>query len=318
MTTIKQGTPEWHGQRTNRITGTRCQRAFGEDQWASGSIEQQWDNLGRDMYREAHGLPQDPFPQGAMYAITYGKENEPRALEELKKMGYQIRQPSFVVHPEHDWLGMSPDGVLVKGKNGNVSAVEIKCPISKAVKDVKAQKRNYWHQMQLGMACMGIDEMLFFQWYENEHYQEWVSKDPEWEEIYIPKAKAFMDWYTEACKDPKNIARWSEDKEEPGVNYKQVDEDEESKELSETLTELKKLKERSTILEARKKDLSSVLVKRYGGAFSTPTVRCHMTQPKGRINYARLVKDQDIPVHILEGYRAEGEARIYTKLLEEN
>jgi putative phage-type endonuclease len=311
---IKQGTPEWHDQRKNRITGTRLPRAVKECMWAKGD---QWEALGRDIYREAHNLSQDPFDQRAMFAITYGSDHEPVALEQLKSMGYKITQPSFVVHPEHDWLGMSPDGVIVSGRNGKVSAVEIKCPQTKPVKNVQEQKRNYWHQMQMGMECMDIDEMLFFQWYEHEHYQEWVERDPRWAEIYIPKAKEFMDWYADASKDPKYIAMWSETKQEPGVNYKSVDDDDNTSELADVLTELNELNERKGLLDKRKKELSAEAVKKHGGAFSTSRVKCHMTQARGRINYARLVKDQDIPFDIMEGYRSEGDTRIYTKLLEE-
>ena len=60
-----------------------------------------------------------------------------------------------------------------------------------------------------------------------------------------------------------------------------------------------------------------MLIKKHGGAFGTSSVKCHMTQARGRINYSRLVKDQNIERDILEGYRSEGDSRIYTKLLEE-
>ena len=79
---IKQGTPEWHDQRKNRITGTRLPRAVKECAWAKGD---QWEALGRDIYREAHNLSQDPFDQRAMFAITYGKDHEPIALQQLKE-----------------------------------------------------------------------------------------------------------------------------------------------------------------------------------------------------------------------------------------
>jgi hypothetical protein len=315
MVQIQQGTAAWHEQRANRITGTRIPKAADECMWTKGD---QWEALGRDIYREAHHLTQDPFDQRAMFAITHGKNSEPLALATLERMGYKITQPSFVVHPKYNWLGMSPDGIMMKGRSGSVSAVEVKCPQTKPCTNVKDQKRNYWHQMQLAMECMDIDEMLFFQWYsDNEHYQEWVERDSRWAEIYIPKAQKFMDWYAEKSKDPTYIARWSETKEEPGINYKTVDEDSETSELASVLKELKQLKDRSVSLESRKKELSAMLIKKHGGAFGTSSVKCHMTQARGRINYSRLVKDQNIERDVLEGYRSEGDSRIYTKLIEE-
>lgn len=313
---IKQGSQAWHDQRSDRITGTRIPKAANECMWTKGD---QWEALGRDMYRESHKLTQDPFDPRALFAITHGKESEPKALKTLESMGYVVRQPSFIVHKKYDWLGMSPDGVLRKGRKGSISAVEVKCPQTKPCTNVKEQKRNYWHQMQLGMECMDIDEMLFFQWYSNdEHYQEWVERDENWADRYIPKAKEFMEWYKEKCKDPAFIARWSEDKTEPGINYKTIEEDAYTSELSSILTEQKEHKERLAFLDKRKKEVSAMLVKKHGGAFCTPTVKCHMTQARGRINYTRLVKDQDIPRDVLEGYRSEGDTRIYTRLVEEN
>ena len=41
-----------------------------------------------------------------------------------------------------------------------------------------------------------------------------------------------------------------------------------------------------------------------------------MTQARGRIDYTRLVKDQNIQRDVLEGYRSEGDTRIYTRLVE--
>ena len=311
---ITQGSQAWHDQRSNRVTGTRIPKAVNECQWTKGD---QREALGRDMYRESHRLTQDPFDQRAMYAITHGKNSEPIALKDLERLGYTIRQPSFIIHPKYDWLGMSPDGILIKGRGGKVSAVEVKCPQAKPVADVKKQKRNYWHQMQLGMECMDIEEMLFFQWYSHdEFYQEWVARDPSWADTYIPKAKEFMDWYKLKSKDPEYIAKWSQDKEEPGVNYRKVTEDSNTEELARILKELNEMTGRKSSLEKRKKELSAELIKKHSGAFSTPSVRCHMTQARGRIDYKKLVDDQDIPYEVLEGYRSEGDSRIYTKLME--
>jgi putative phage-type endonuclease len=315
MAKIKQGTPEWHEQRANRITGTRICKAAKECIWTKGD---QWESLGRDMYREANKLTQDPFNQFAMYAMKHGTDSEPLALATLSEMGYKITQPSFVIHPKHNWMGISPDGIIVQGRDGKVSAVEVKCPQGKPCTNVKEQKRNYWHQMQMAMECMDIDEMLFFQWYSNdEHYQEWIERDRSWAETYIPKAEDFMVWYNEKRIDPNYIERWNQEKEEPGINYKAVDDEDDTSELASVLKELKELKDKISILDERKKILSAVLIAKHGGAFSTSQVKCHMTQARGRINYARLVKDQEIPVDVMESYRSEGDSRVYTKLLEE-
>ena len=70
-------------------------------------------------------------------------------------------------------------------------------------------------------------------------------------------------------------------------------------------------------LDTVKKELSKKLIDQHKGAFRTPSVKCHLTQTRGRVNYSKLVKDQDIPFHVVEEYRAEGDSRIYTKLTEQ-
>ena len=316
MTQIQQGTPEWHAMRSNRVTGSRCAKAFGEDQWTTGGKEAQWEALAREMYRQAHGLPQDPFPEWAMLAIEHGTNSAPLAAQKLKELGYVITSSPFVAHPKHEWLGMSPDGILLEGKKGTTSAVEIKCPVSKAVSNVREQKRGYWHQMQLGMECMDIDDMLFFQYYPEtgEGHQEWVDRDPGWAKTYIPKAEKFMNWYKKAIKDPELIAKFSE---APGIVHKDVKDTNLTLELAEVVkqhqefdTKLKKLKE-------KKRDLAMLLLKEHKGPFKTPTVQCHTTQAKGRISYARLVEEEKIPFETQQKYRSEGKARIYAKLTEE-
>ena len=312
---IVQGTKEWFALRMGKITGTRIQRAVKEDIWAKGD---QWDDLAIDMFREEHMLPQRPFDSRALYAITRGKENEPKAIKTLESLGYIIQDSPFVSHPDYDWLGMSPDGILLKGRKGGPAAVEIKCPQTKPIKDVKKQKRNYWHQMQLGMECMDIDEMLFFQWYETgEYVQEWVDRDPDWANIYIPKAKEFIDWYYTAKKDPENIARWSVEYKEPGVPYKDVDDTEDTKKLVSIMLEIKILQQKIKELDADKKEISAKLISENNGAFRTPSVKCHLTQATGRIDYKRLIEDKEIPVHEVEGYRSEGDTRIYTRIVED-
>ena len=312
---IIQGTKEWFALRKGKITGTRIQKAAKECIWTKGN---QWDALARDMFREENGLSQDPFDARALYAISYGKDNEPKAIQRLKdEMGFQIQDSPFVNHPDYDWLGMSPDGIILNGPGGGLSAVEIKCPQTKPVTDVKKQKRNYWHQMQLGMECMDIDKMLFFQWYEDSHYIEWVDRDPDWADIYIPKAKEFMDWYKEAKKDAENITSWSMEKTEPGVPYKDIEDNDDTKKLASVLLEIKVTQQKIKELDAVKKELSERLVKENNGAFRTSSVKCHLTQATGRIDYKRLIEDKDIPVHEVEGYRSEGATRIYTRLMED-
>ena len=92
MSDIVQGSQAWHDQRTNRITGTRFAGAVKEHIWLKGD---QWNAMGRDMYREWKKLPQDPFDQRALYAIAMGKENEPKALKTYNTKSITLINSSF-------------------------------------------------------------------------------------------------------------------------------------------------------------------------------------------------------------------------------
>ena len=62
-----------------------------------------------------------------------------------------------------------------------------------------------------------------------------------------------MDWYTEKSKDPEYIARWSEDKLEPGINYRTVEENDLTQELFDLITEQNEHKERLAYLDLRRR-----------------------------------------------------------------
>ena len=60
--------------------------------------------------------------------MDYGSKHEPDAIKTLKDdYGFKITSTPFVYHKDHDWIGMSPDGLILNGINNRPSAVEIKC-----------------------------------------------------------------------------------------------------------------------------------------------------------------------------------------------
>ena len=83
------------------------------------------------------------------------------------------------------------------------------------------------------------------------------------------------------------------------------------------MLEIKILQQKIKELDADKKEISARLISDNNGAFRTPSVKCHLTQATGRIDYKRLIEDKDIPVHEVEGYRSEGDTRIYTRIVED-
>jgi hypothetical protein len=56
-------------------------------------------------------------------ATEHGKENEVNVIPLLESRGHVVENRGLVVHPDHPWLGASPDGIL-----DATQLLEIKCP----------------------------------------------------------------------------------------------------------------------------------------------------------------------------------------------
>jgi len=105
----------------------------------------------------------------------------------------------LVQHPQHPWLGGSPDGITECGR-----LIEIKCPLTRKIED-KIPK-HYIAQVQLNMEILNLDECDFIQYRpeENGKPEEFlvtnVKRDREWFQMYLPVMKAFWDQVIEGRK----------------------------------------------------------------------------------------------------------------------
>ena len=95
-------------------------------------------------------------------AVEHGTKMEPyarRYLEELKNV--KIRETGFIVHPDYDFIGASPDGMI-----GLDAICEFKCPYplytKKPYSIFDASKRMYKVQVEMQMACTDTDFCYFF------------------------------------------------------------------------------------------------------------------------------------------------------------
>lgn len=61
-------------------------------------------------------------------ATQYGKENEVNVTTLLESRGHTVEKRGLVVHPDHPWLGASPDGIL-----DLTQLLEIKCPFKSSM-----------------------------------------------------------------------------------------------------------------------------------------------------------------------------------------
>ena len=200
---IEQRSPEWFAARMNKLTGSNVGAALGLNPWKTP------EDLIRQMVREHHGAESE---FSGNIATESGTLHEPLALMDyLGKTGNLVEECGFFVHPDHDWLGASPDGII-----GDDGLVEVKCPFglrNKKGEDLvfktAEEQPHYFAQMQIEMACTGRQWCDFYQWSNHGDSLERVEYQPKWFTDNLPELLAFYHRYINERDNPEHL----EDKE---------------------------------------------------------------------------------------------------------
>lgn len=264
-------------KRKGRITGSIAGAILGVNPYMSKA------DAMRFMVREWHSAERE-FKGNP--ATEWGKANEARAVDQLEliHLSAPVVDPAeyvahgFFIHPEYDWLGATPDGLV-----SNNGVVEIKCPWGKrndsppAFKTINEQP-HYYVQQQIEMACAGRDHCHFYQWtpYGDDHdVVEYSHNDFE---AMIPHLKAFYDEYLLERELP-NAQRYLEPR------HKEC-KDETIAGLANRYSELSlQIKE----FEQIKRDLLAEIVERCGERQSEILgKKLTKIEHKGNVNYAKI------------------------------
>ena len=198
---IEQRTPEWFKQRKGKITGSVAGAALGVNPYMTPM------QLIRRMVREYHGLESE-FTGNI--ATEYGQLNEPMALLGfVNKYGYAVNEVGFYVHPDYSWLGASPDGIF-ENNMGEQCILEIKCPFglrNELLPQFKplAEQPHYYAQVQIEMACTGVNQLYFYQWNQYADSLEIVTFNKAWFENALVKLFAFYEFYLHELKNPIHL-----------------------------------------------------------------------------------------------------------------
>ena len=123
----------------------------------------------------------------AVGALIWGTRFEPVAKEIYSKLGnIQIKDLSCVRHPEHNYIGASPDGLIISDDERNGRLIEFKCPISRQFTDETPIPDHYYHQMQLQMECTNLQECEYVEMqFKTMKYTEWVDTPAEYKSCFI-------------------------------------------------------------------------------------------------------------------------------------
>lgn len=194
---MEQRSEQWFKARRGKLTGSNVGAALGLNPWKTPQ------DLIRQMVREYHGA--DSEFQGNV-ATEWGTFNEDGATAEFQmETGLFVQPCGFFVHPEHKWLGASPDGLV-----GNHALVEVKCPYGlrdKSRPEFKTaeEQPHYYAQMQIEMACTGRNVCYFYQWAPQGSKVEEVHYSAQWFEENLPALIEFYDFYLSELDNPDHL-----------------------------------------------------------------------------------------------------------------
>lgn len=147
-----QGSAEWHQERAGKVTASIAAAALGLHPYMSR----------QEAYRRVLGIHKDRDNAW----MQYGREHEGRACLDYEiETGRLVNVTGFHVHPEHPWIGASPDGLV--GADG---LLEIKC-LSTLPTAIALHHRI---QCLVQLAVTGRKWCDFFVWQDGGHFLQRV------------------------------------------------------------------------------------------------------------------------------------------------
>lgn len=173
-----QRTAEWHAKRGTMLTASEIYKALPD---ATPSMKHE--------LITSKLIPRPKTEGSGPRALVWGTRFEPIAKDIYCKLSPEpisIVDTTCIPHPDVDFLGASPDGIIIAPDNprhGNL--VEFKCPISRVFSDDTPVPVAYYHQMQLQMECTQLNtcEYIEFQ-FRTPTYTDWKDSTAEYKGFY--------------------------------------------------------------------------------------------------------------------------------------
>jgi putative phage-type endonuclease len=185
---IEQGTNEWMQMRIGKLTASRMVDAKAKKDTAAYK-----NYLAQLVAERLTGQIGESFSNSAM---AWGTEHEPLARAEYEILtDCSVEQVAFIDHPNIEWCGASPDGIVASS-----GLIEIKAPNTAThigyLIDQKPPTK-YVPQMLLQLACTGMPWCDFVSYdprMPEEHRLFVVRFEPKRSEIEVVEdaARAFL------------------------------------------------------------------------------------------------------------------------------
>lgn len=282
---IEQRSPEWFAQRAQLVTASEAAYALGISKYKTV------DEYVHDKVLAMSGA--EPTFKGNKFT-KWGTQKEAVAKQELENdIDSLIVEAELTVHPEHSWLGASPDGTV-----DAATGVEIKCPYADEFSLLEhgsellqkcedklftiSEKPDYWIQTQIQMACCGFERVIFFVWTPMKSHQEIVERDDAWLAENLPKLKEVHDRIVSEYTDPKQ-------REKHLSNIAHFTEDAVVISLSEQYAQIKQQQDE---LDQQLKVVKEQLISRIDGdSIVTPFVKATLGKPRKILDQKALFKE---------------------------
>jgi len=150
----KQKTKEWYEFRYNLITASNI--------WKALSSESQRNSLIYEKCKPFNAFQYNNSTTNTESAFHWGIKYEPLTVMVYEHM-YQTKIDDFgcIKHPEHDFIGASPDGINIDPSNKERFGrmLEIKNIVNREINGIP--KEEYWVQTQVQMETCDLDECDF-------------------------------------------------------------------------------------------------------------------------------------------------------------
>lgn len=185
--------------RVGRITGSRCAAVLGLNPYNTRA------DVLREMVREHFGAERE-FTGNE--ATEWGQAHEPDALAayESERGVMTYGGGEIVLHPEHDFLAVTPDGFV-----GDDGLIECKAPFRGRYTTI-AEVPYYIPQVQLQLACTGRAWCDFVVWRDGEISVDRVTADQAWLPAALPALADFMADFAAAIASKEAAAPHLTDK----------------------------------------------------------------------------------------------------------
>lgn len=252
--------------RAGRITASRVPAILGLSPYQSRN------DVLREMVREAYGADREFVGN---VATEYGQRHEPDALHAYERLHgvMTFGGGDFVIHPDHDWLGCTPDGLV-----GDDGIVECKAPYRASYTHID-ERQDYMAQVQFQLACTGRQWCDFVVWYPHETNVSQAMADPDWLPANMPALEAFRADYLAAIASEETAAPFLA----PIVTQR---DDAEWRNAAEDWRAAKRLADKASDAEAKARERLILLCgdRSSHGAGITLT----RSERKGNVNYSRV------------------------------